>query len=134
MDDPRVANLVVQFLRERYFDCELDAWRAARRLVLEIDLMAAEADDPHRSPPAGHGSRLVNQIVGRALLTKSCATDTHPVGIPAPTARPIWRMLSADPSRLSIVATPERQGFLIRRMSSSRRISSPPRHATAMRW
>jgi hypothetical protein len=50
MDDPRVANLVVQFLRERYFDCELDAWRAARRLVLEIDLMAAEADDPHRLP------------------------------------------------------------------------------------
>ena len=38
----RNHNLVVQFLRGGYFDSEIDAWRAARRLGLEIDLMTAE--------------------------------------------------------------------------------------------
>jgi hypothetical protein len=42
MDDPRVTHVAVEFLRGRYFDCELDAWRAARRLVREMDLMDAE--------------------------------------------------------------------------------------------
>ena len=42
MDDPRVTNLVVRLLRERYFDNASDAWRAATRLVAEMDLMAAE--------------------------------------------------------------------------------------------
>ena len=37
-----MTHVAVEFLHGRYFDCELDAWRAARRLVREMDLMDAE--------------------------------------------------------------------------------------------
>ena len=42
MDDPRVTNLVARLLQDGYFDNAFDAWRAATRLVSEVDLMAAE--------------------------------------------------------------------------------------------
>jgi len=45
MDDSRVAHLVAFFLREHYFDDAFYAWRAAIRLVQEMDQMAAEDED-----------------------------------------------------------------------------------------
>lgn len=53
MDDSRVAHLVAYFLRERYFDDAFDAWRAAIRLVQEIDQMAAKNTE---SPSLSGGS------------------------------------------------------------------------------
>ena len=58
MDDPRVINLVREFLRGRYFDNEFDAWRAAKRLVQEMDDMCAEDDQPGTvDAPARHQHR-----------------------------------------------------------------------------
>ena len=43
--DPRVTYLAERFMREGYFANELDAHRAARRLVQEVDEMSGEDDD-----------------------------------------------------------------------------------------
>jgi hypothetical protein len=42
MDDPRVTYLVANLLRDGYFDNADAAWRAATRLVIEMDLLAGE--------------------------------------------------------------------------------------------
>jgi hypothetical protein len=57
MDDPRVINLVRELLRGGYFDNEFEAWRAAKRLVQEMDLMAAEDERSDAVDPAAHHQR-----------------------------------------------------------------------------
>jgi hypothetical protein len=57
MDDPRVINLVREFLRGRYFDNEFEAWRAAKRLVQEMDKMAAEDEAAGAVDPTARHQR-----------------------------------------------------------------------------
>lgn len=57
MDDPRVISLVRELLRGRYFDNEFEAWRAAKRLVQEMDLMAAEDARSDAVDPAARHQR-----------------------------------------------------------------------------
>jgi len=40
--DSRVTSLATRLLQDQYFDNASDAWRAATRLVRELDLMTVE--------------------------------------------------------------------------------------------
>jgi len=46
MVDPRVAELVLEFIDRRVFENDLDAWRAAKSLIQELDRIAVGDREP----------------------------------------------------------------------------------------
>jgi hypothetical protein len=106
MVDPLVAELVHEFNSQRIFDNDLDAWRAAKGVVRELDRMAREDDDWGALAPRAAGPVAVDSAgigSGRPDLRTRRLASSAP-------RHPGDGSVSAVPDRSTVHAVTDQQG------------------------